>query len=232
MYSKSLSQKNYIRITLPTMKTTFILSSALAIHAAIVVNEADIESLDRAIGDGDHYINVKRASEVVAGMYNELSALPPEEVLQKIGAKLLTTMGGASGVLFASFFMGVAKYLKENFSKINETNANLETAAAFAYGVQTMMMRGKANVGEKTMLDVLVPVSTTFTIAAARGKNVAEICKEVKNAADEGLEYTRDLVATKGRAAGLGERAIGHLDPGAKSCQVMINSVCDLILKK
>ena len=61
--------------------------------------------------------------------------------------------------------------------------------------------------------------------------SVAEICKEVKNAADKGLEYTRDLVASKGRAAGLGERAIGHLDPGAKSCQVMIHAVCDLIAK-
>ena len=68
-------------------------------------------------------------------------------------------------------------------------------------------------------------------IAAAHGKTIAEICKEVKNAADNGLEYTRDLVASKGRAAGLGERAIGHLDPGAKSCQVMVHAVCDLILK-
>jgi dihydroxyacetone kinase-like protein len=125
------------------MKTPFILSAALAIHAAIVANEAGIESLDRAIGDGDHYINVKRASEVIAGMYNELKDLPPDEVLHKIGAKLLITMGGASGVLFASFFMGMAKYLKENFSKINETNANLEAAAAFAYGVQTMRCAAK-----------------------------------------------------------------------------------------
>jgi len=214
------------------MKTTFVLSSALAIHAAIVAHEVDIESLDRAIGDGDHYINMKRGSEVIASMYNELLPLPPDEVLQKIATKLLSTIGGASGALFASFFMGMAKYLKENHAKINELNANLETAAAFAYGVQSMMMRGKSNVGEKTMLDVLVPVSTTFTIAAAHGKNVADICREVNDAADKGLEYTRDLVATKGRAAGLGERAIGHLDPGAKSCQVMVHAVCDLLLKK
>jgi phosphoenolpyruvate---glycerone phosphotransferase subunit DhaL len=213
------------------MKTSLILSSALVIHAAIVANETEIESLDRAIGDGDHFINVKRGSEAIAGMYNDLLNLPPDEALQKIGNKLLTTIGGASGVLFASFFMGMAKYLKENHSKINEVNANLESAAAFAYGVQSLMMRGKSNVGEKTMLDVLVPVSTTFTHNAALGKSVAEICKEVKNAADKGLEYTRDLVATKGRAAGLGERAIGHLDPGAKSCQVMVYAVCDLLLK-
>ncbi len=214
------------------MKTAFILSSALAIHTAIVAHEADIESLDRAIGDGDHYVNIKRASEVIASMADELITLTPEQALQKIGTKLLSTVGGASGVLFASFFMGMAKYLKENSTKINETNPNLETAAAFAYGVQSLMMRGKSNVGEKTMLDVLVPVSTTFTHAAAQGKPIAEICNEVKNAADKGLEYTRNLIATKGRAAGLGERAIGHLDPGAKSCQVMVHAVCDLISKK
>ena len=213
------------------MKTSFILSSALAIHAAIVANESQIESLDRAIGDGDHYINMKRGSEAIAGMYNELLPLPPDEALLKIANKLLSTIGGASGALFASFFMGMAKYNKEHYPKINDTNINLEAAATFAYGVQSMMMRGKSNVGQKTMLDVLVPVSTTFTIAAAHGKSDAEICKEVKNAAQEGLEYTRDLVATKGRAAGLGERAIGHLDPGAKSCQVIVYAVCDLILK-
>ena len=214
------------------MKTSFIVSSALAIHAAIVAHEVDIESLDRAIGDGDHYINMKRGSEVIAGMYNELLPLPPDEVLQRTGTKLLSTIGGASGVLFASFFMGMAKYLKENSTKINETNMNLEAAAAFAYGVQSMMMRGKSNVGEKTMLDVLVPVSTTFTTSSAQGKTNAEICKAVKSAADKGLEYTRNLAASKGRAAGLGERAIGHLDPGAKSCQVMVNTVCDLILNQ
>jgi phosphoenolpyruvate---glycerone phosphotransferase subunit DhaL len=213
------------------MKTSFILSAALAIHAAIVANEASIESLDRAIGDGDHYINMKRGSEVVAGMYHELLSLPPDEALQKIGEKLLSTIGGASGPLFASIFMGMAKFNKEHHPQINDTNRNLEIAATFAYGVQSMMMRGKSKVGEKTMLDVLVPVSTTFTIAAAQGKSVAEICRAVKDAANNGLEYTRDLVATKGRAASLGERSKGHLDPGAKSCQVMINAVCDLILK-
>jgi phosphoenolpyruvate---glycerone phosphotransferase subunit DhaL len=214
------------------MKTAFILSSALAIHAAILAHEKDIESLDRAIGDGDHFINVKRGAEVIASMADELIIVSPDEALQKIGSKLLSTIGGASGVLFASFFMGMAKYNKEHHRKINDTNINLEDAATFAFGVESMMMRGKSDVGEKTMLDVLVPVSTTFTHCAAQGKTIAEISKEVKNAADKGLEYTRNLVATKGRAAGLGERAIGHLDPGAKSCQVMVHAVCDLILKK
>lgn len=118
------------------MKTTFILSAALAIHAAIVAHEKDIESLDRAIGDGDHYINIKRGSEAVAGMYNALLPLPSDEVLLQIGNKLLSSIGGASGPLFASFFMGMARYDKEHHPKITDLNTKLETAAAFAYGVQ------------------------------------------------------------------------------------------------
>jgi dihydroxyacetone kinase-like protein len=209
------------------MQSSFILSSSLAIYAAIVANEADIESLDRAIGDGDHYINMKRGSEVVAGMYNELLPLPADEVLNKIGMKLLSTIGGASGPLFASFFMSMAKTLKQNG---HETP--LEIAAAFAAGVQAIMQRGKAQAGEKTMLDVLIPVSTTFTTCAASNKTLAETCKALKQAADTGLESTRNMIATKGRASGLGERVIGHLDAGAKSCQVMVHTVCDLIIKE
>ena len=209
------------------MKTSFILSASLAIHAAIVANESAIESLDRAIGDGDHYINMKRGTEVIAGMYNELLPLPVDEAINKIGLKLLSTIGGASGPLFASFFMGMAKVIKANGG-----NSPLEIAAAFAGGVQAIMQRGKADIGEKTMLDVLIPVSTTFTLSALEGKDLAETCHATKLAADAGLESTRNLVATKGRAAGLGERAIGHLDAGAKSCQVMVHTACDLILKK
>jgi dihydroxyacetone kinase-like protein len=209
------------------MQSSFILSSSLAIYAAIVANEADIESLDRAIGDGDHYINMKRGSEVVAGMYNELLPLPADEVLNKIGMKLLSTIGGASGPLFASFFMSMAKTLKQNG---HETP--LEIAAAFAAGVQAIMQRGKAQAGEKTMLDVLIPVSTTFTTCAASNKTLVETCKALKQAADIGLESTRNMIATKGRASGLGERVIGHLDAGAKSCQVMVHTVCDLIIKE
>ena len=209
------------------MKTSNLLSATLAIHAAIVANESEIESLDRAIGDGDHYINMKRGSEMIAGMYNELLPLPADEALNKIGMKLLSTIGGASGPLIASFFMNMAKVVK-----VNGGNNPLEIGAAFAAGVQAIMQRGKANLGEKTMLDVLIPVSTTFTLSALEGKSLAEICLALKLAADTGLESTRNLIATKGRAAGLGERAIGHLDAGAKSCQVMVHAVCDSILKK
>ncbi|MFM9834524.1 MAG: dihydroxyacetone kinase subunit DhaL [Methylophilaceae bacterium] len=210
-----------------SLKTCFICEAALAIQTSIIAHEADIESLDRAIGDGDHYINVKRGADMIAQMTNEIEDLTPDEALNKIAMKLLSTIGGAAGPLFASFFMEMAKLVKHN-----QADTPLEIAAAFAAGVQGIVHRGKAGIGEKTMLDVLIPVSTTFTLGAAAGNNVAEICQTVKAAADQGLENTRNLIATKGRAAGLGERAIGHLDAGAKSSQVMVHAVCDLLLKE
>lgn len=209
------------------MDTTLILTGALAIRDAIIANESSIESLDREIGDGDHYINMKRGSETIANMVEELSTMSDADALQKIGMKLLSTIGGASGPLFASFFIAMAKVLKENGNQ-----DTLHIAAAFAAGVQAIMQRGKAQAGEKTMLDVLIPVSTQFTLLAATEKSSKEIAENLKFVASQGLESTRNMLATKGRASGLGERAIGHLDAGAKSCEVMIHAVCEQILNQ
>lgn len=209
-----------------SLQTNFICLAALTIHTAIMTHKSEIESLDQAIGDGDHYINILRGAEVIASMTDELAPLTPDEALNKIGMKLLSTIGGASGPLFASLFMGMSKIANHN-----SANTTLDTASAFAGGVQEMVKRGKGQLGEKTMLDVLIPVAHAFIFSAIENKSIEEICNVIKETADKGLESTRNLVATKGRSAGLGERAIGHLDPGAKSCQVIINEVCDLILK-
>lgn len=209
------------------MNTPHILLIADEILKAIIAHEADIESLDRAIGDGDHYINMKRGSEVIAAMHDDLIDLPPADAFNKIGIILLSTIGGASGPLFGSLFMSMGKTLKENGH-----DTPLQIAAGFAAGVQAMMTRGKAQLGEKTMLDVLIPVSTTFTTLAASKKSTKEICDAMMSAASEGLAATKNMIATKGRAAGLGARAIGHLDAGAKSCEVMIHAACSHISKQ
>ena len=198
---------------------------AAAIRASILAHEADIESLDREIGDGDHYINMKRGCEAITTIAEELASLSAADALNKIGMKLLSTIGGASGPLFASFFMSMGKTLKTT-----ETATTPDIAMAFEAGVQAIMQRGKAQAGEKTMLDVLIPVANTFKQLAGQGKPAKEIATILKAVASEGLESTRNLLATKGRASGLGERAIGHLDAGAKSCEVMIHAVCDQIL--
>jgi len=206
--------------------TEFILSAAKAIQQTILANENTLESLDREIGDGDHYINMKRGASVVVEMEPELKSLTPDATLNKIGMKLLSTIGGASGPLLASFFMSMAKVLKENGD-----DSHLKIAAAFAAGVEAIRQRGKADVGEKTMLDVLIPVSQQFTLLAAQQSDIRLICATLITTAEQGMLSTKDLIATKGRAAGLGERAIGHIDPGAKSCQLMIETVCQLVLK-
>ncbi len=205
--------------------TEFILDAAKAIQQTILTNENTLESLDREIGDGDHYINMKRGAAVIVEMHDELKLLMPDAALQKIGMKLLSTIGGASGPLLASFFMSMAKVLKENGD-----DSHLKIAAAFAAGVEAIRQRGKADIGEKTMLDVLIPVSQQLTLLAAKNCDVKLICATLINTAKQGVLATKDLIATKGRAAGLGERAIGHIDPGAKSCQLMIETVCHLVL--
>lgn len=198
---------------------------ANAIREAIIAHEADIECLDREIGDGDHYINMKRGSEAITNLAEELAPLPPADALNKIGMKLLSTIGGASGPLFASFFMSMSKSLKTQ-----QTINTYALALAFEAGVQAIMQRGKAQEGEKTMLDVLIPVAHAFKQQAEQGKSNSDIANVLKTVASEGLESTRNMLATKGRASGLAERVIGHLDAGAKSCQVMIHTVCDQVL--
>jgi dihydroxyacetone kinase-like protein len=209
------------------MKTEFIIEAANAIAQTILANESTLESLDREIGDGDHYINMKRGATTVVEMQTDLATLNPDEALNKIGIKLLSTIGGASGPLLASFFMSMAKVLKENGDE-----STLKIAAAFAGGVHAIIQRGKAGLGEKTMLDVLIPVSNQFVLQATQNNDIKLICATLIHVAEQGMLSTKDLIATKGRAAGLGARAIGHIDPGAKSCQLMIETVCNLVLGK
>lgn len=209
------------------MQTTFILQAAQAVNQAIINSEAEIESLDREIGDGDHYLNIRRGCATVVALQDELSALTPDAALQKIGMKLLSTIGGASGPLIGSFFMSMGKAAKENGS-----SSLPQIAAAFTAGVEAIKQRGKADVGQKTMLDVLIPVARKFEVLAAQGVERSVLLDTLKQTAETGVESTRNMIATKGRAAFLGERAIGHLDAGAKSSQVMIHAVCDLALSQ
>jgi dihydroxyacetone kinase-like protein len=205
------------------VKTEFILQAAQAVDDAIKAHEGEIESLDRAIGDGDHYVNIRRGVATVLGMREELAPLAPDEALRRIGMKLLSTIGGASGPLIASFFMSMAQT-----AKTQGGDSLAQIAAAFAEGVEAIKRRGKADVGEKTMLDVLIPVARKFTELTGQGAERQTIFTELKRTAEQGMQSTRDMVATKGRAAFLGERAISHIDAGAKSSQVMIAAVCDL----
>ncbi len=207
------------------MKTEFVVQCILALQDAIETHQADIESLDREIGDGDHLINIRRGCAVIVAMIDDLRPLPPHEAFTRIGKKLLSSIGGASGPLIASFFLAMGESLRASGQEaISATNFS----PAFSAGVEAIGLRGKAGLGEKTMLDVLIPVAKTFESLAGQADTHA-LCQALRAEALKGMLGTKDMLATKGRAAFLGERAIGHIDPGAKSCQVAITAICDTV---
>lgn len=206
------------------MNTQDLIAAAGAVQQALLAQEADIESLDRAIGDGDHFINVSRGCEVVVGLAPELAPLPPSAAFQRIGMKLLSTIGGASGPLIGSFFIAIGKSVEG----IAEPDRR-RFAEAFAAGVEAIKQRGRADLGEKTMLDVLIPAARLLQRLADAGAPLAVVCAELPAEAERGMLATRDMVASKGRAHFLGERAIGHIDPGSKTCAVAIGAVCALL---
>lgn len=184
--------------------------------ATVIIDHADtLTTLDQAIGDGDHGINMKRGFTAVQQLETAEFEQPPGAVLQKIGMTLVMKVGGASGPLYGSLFMAMGKALPK---------LDLHTLSiAFNAGIEAVKARGKSEAGEKTMLDVLIPVAQQFTAHYSDPKALVTI---LPAAAETGLEATRTLRASKGRAAFLGERSIGHLDPGAMSSCMMIKAVC------
>ncbi len=182
--------------------------------ATIAAHAEELTALDQAIGDGDHGVNMKRGFDAIAAAAEEISALPLPGALQKAGMTLVMTVGGASGPLYGSLLMGMGKAAGDG---------EAEVADLLAEGVEAVKKRGKSEAGEKTMLDVLVPVAAALRAAEA------DLPAAARTAADEGLAATKDMLATKGRASFLGERSIGHLDPGARSSALLIHAVCDVI---
>lgn len=204
------------------MDTRTILESIQAVNDAILANESVIESLDREIGDGDHFINIKRGCGVLVAMREELAPLAPSEAFQRMGMKLMSTIGGASGPLISSFFIAMGKTLKGN-----DRPDGMAFAEAFSNGVDAIGQLGKAGLGEKTMLDVLIPAAQLLTTLNRNGVSLVEIVEKLKADTERNMLGTKNTIATKGRAQFLGERALGHIDPGSKTCQVAIWTICD-----
>jgi phosphoenolpyruvate---glycerone phosphotransferase subunit DhaL len=181
----------------------------------IVEHAGELTELDAAIGDGDHGINLKRGFRAVCDLSDELAAMDFGAALQKAGMTLVMKVGGASGPLYGSALMDMGK------AAGGVPDSSKAVAALLDAGIEAVKRRGKSDTGAKTMLDVLVPVQA----AIAAGGDIAA----VRAAADAAAEATRDMLATKGRAAFLGERSIGHVDPGARSSALLISTVCDIL---
>ena len=205
------------------MDSEKIFNALNQIKLSIDQHKDEIEKLDQEIGDGDHIFNIQRGIKESSDLKDELSEQAPGEVLKKIGMKIMTTVGGSSGALFATLLMGMSKKYNDELS--DQKNI----AAMFAEGVEAMKKRGKSDLGEKTMLDVLIPVSNELQKLSGQ-ENVKHIAEKIKAAAEKGMLATKDLIATKGRASFLGERAKGHIDPGARSSQLAIEAICNTII--
>ena len=194
------------------------------VAATVRASAGELTGLDRAIGDGDHGANLRRGFDAVAELGRELESMPWGAALQKAGMTLVMKVGGAAGPLYGSLLMGIGKSLAGEPQ--SDVPGPSEIADALEAGVDMVRKRGKSDVGEKTMLDVLVPVCQALREGLSQSLPVPRILDGLSDAAGRGLEATRPLQARKGRASFLGERSIGHLDPGARSSQLIVDSVC------
>lgn len=185
----------------------------------------EVAALDQAIGDGDHVTNLLRGLDTLQRAAMEWEPTGWAALLQKAGMSLMTNIGGASGSLYGTLFMAMGKALKDR----EDSPANI--AQAFALGVEAMKQRGKADLGDKTMLDVLIPAAQAWADATKRQAAPADAAMEIGQAARTGCASTRDMVAGKGRASFLGERARGYLDPGARTSQLMIEAIIDRLAR-
>ena len=189
--------------------------------AAIREHRDELTALDQAIGDGDHGLNMTRGFDAIAARTDELAGLSFGKALEKAGMTLVMKVGGASGPLYGSLLMAMGRALGDG------PGSGAEVAAMLEAGVEAVRRRGKSTTGEKTMLDVLAPVSE-----AVRSAGGAAAITAARAAAKAGLAATREMVATRGRASFLGERSAGHLDPGARSSALLVATVCDVIERR
>lgn len=196
------------------------------ISESIVENKDFLTELDREIGDSDHGINMARGFQAV------MEKLTPDDsdigaALKKAGMTLLSKVGGASGPLYGTAYMEAGKVMAGKTELTPEDfKAVLEAAIA---GIQK---RGKAVKGEKTMLDSLFPAYETYSQKISEGADLVTALDEACKSAREGIEYTKTIIATKGRASYLGERSIGHQDPGATSLTLTLEAILDYLRNK
>ncbi len=184
----------------------------VAVADSVIAHADELTVLDSAIGDGDHGHNMKRGCEAVLQDLDALAAMDLPALLKSAGTKLVMKVGGASGPLYGTLFLTLGKELPAQPNKA-------EAAAAIAAAISAVKARGKSETGQKTMLDVLIPASETFAVS---GDLAA-----VKQVAVHAALATAPMRATRGRASFLGDRSIGHIDPGARSSSLMIAALCD-----
>jgi dihydroxyacetone kinase-like protein len=182
----------------------------------VIAGADELTDLDRAIGDGDHGANMRRGFEAVLAAVDELAARNLGESLKGVGTTLVMKVGGASGPLYGTLFMSLGRSLQDEVSRE-------QAADAFAAAIEAVKARGKSDVGQKTMLDVLFPV---LGVLREGGTGMTARLRATARAA---AEDTIPMRAIRGRASFLGERSIGHMDPGARSSALIVDAVADVM---
>lgn len=202
-----------------------LLAQLITVSQETITANADaVTALDQAIGDGDHVINLQRGLDALMLQREELSQLQDwTTAWQKIGMTIMSTVGGASGSLLGTLFVSMSKASR------GQTLNQQSFAAIFSAGVEAVKQRGKSDAGEKTMLDVLIPVAAYLQQAVTDGVSLPEVLQHVSEVAITGMESTRDMIATRGRASFLEERTRGHIDAGARTNQLIICAIASVL---
>lgn len=197
----------------------------IARYAGVIAeNRQWLTDLDAAIGDGDHGANMDRGFQAVLAKLPALAEADIGAIFKAVGMTLLSTVGGASGPLYGTFFLQAAQPLAGR----TELELN-DWIAAVEMGVNGIIKRGRAEVGEKTMVDALAPALAALKAAAQAGMGWKPAVQRAADAAHQGALSTVPLVARKGRASYLGERSAGHQDPGATSAFLLFDSLAQVV---
>ena len=200
-----------------TAKTIEVLKN---IASAISDQAAYLTELDAAIGDNDHGINLNRGFEKVVEKLPSLSEKDIGTIFRQVGMTLVSTVGGSSGPLYGQAFINAGKAMA------GKTTLSLEDSVVILQeAIAGVQLRGKAVEKEKTMLDAMFPALRAMKEEFERGSDTKAVLSAGAAAAKEGVEFTKTIIATKGRASYLGERSLGHADPGAASFTVLLDAV-------
>ncbi|GAB1544578.1 dihydroxyacetone kinase subunit DhaL [Scytonema sp. NUACC21] len=185
----------------------------------IETNKEYLIELDAAIGDADHGINMDRGFKKVMSQLPTVADKDIGSILKTVSMTLISTVGGASGPLYGTLFLRASTVVAGKQELSDE-----DMVAMLQAGLNGVLERGKAQLGDKTMLDALSPAAIAFQQAVAGGKSSREAMQEAVAAAEQGMKETIPKIAKKGRASYLGERSAGHQDPGATSSYLMLKS--------
>jgi phosphoenolpyruvate---glycerone phosphotransferase subunit DhaL len=186
-----------------------------------------ITSLDAATGDGDHWVNINSGFLKLVEISNELESIPITDMMKKIGMTLMSSVGGSSGVLYGSAYISAAKATKDVDTITLPILLNI-----FKAMLEAIMKRGDVQPGQKTMIDAIHPAVEALKKGIENDYEEIIILENMKKAAIEGAEATRDMVAIRGRACYQANKGVGHLDPGAVTMSYQIETLINFILSK